>query len=140
MPEPNKRLFGAATGMLHGSGRGRIPAYLFSGYQHAECRSIYHKTFADAHETEHPPILHLETEMDLFNNGIGTNIGTDYPDANIHSMANIVQLNIIMVDCKYLDPVDHAASPAYDDCYDPVTSPHCLNGILSTTVIKWTNQ
>ncbi len=98
------------------------------------------KLFADAHETEHPPILHLETEMDLFNNNVGIQLGINNFNVDIHEMADIVHAAVIAGGCKYLSPVDHQASPAYDDCYDETNSPHCLNGILPTTIMKWTDQ
>ena len=91
--------------------------------------------FADAHETEHPQILHLETYMDLFNNGVGISIGVNQPSLDIHAMADYVNQAVLQGLCKYLDPVDHVASPDYD----PNCS-YCLNDILPTTTLKWTDQ
>ena len=93
------------------------------------------KLFSDAHETEHPAVLHLETEMDLFNNSVGLQTGKDNPLASRHTMADIVHQKVLDGYCKYLDPVDHTLSPPIgQNCSS------CLNGILPATVIKWTNE
>jgi hypothetical protein len=121
---------------------GKGDAFLHTYFQAINTQSVgpyITKLFADAHETEHPPILHLETEMDLFNNDVGINIGVHNPNVNIHGMADIVHVAVLGGGCKYLSPVDHIASPEYD----PVNNPNCtncLNGILPTTVMKWTDQ
>ena len=122
---------------------GKGDAFLHTYFQAINTQSVgpyITKLFADAHETEHPPILHLETEMDLFNNGIGIQLGVQHPLATIHTMADIVHATVLTGECKYLDPVDHELSKAYKEYYHPINSPQHLNGILPTTLLKWTNQ
>ncbi len=117
---------------------GKGDAFLHTYYQAINTQDVgayITKLFSDAHETEHPPVLHLETEMDLFNNAIGIQLGSANSSADIHEMADIVQDNILSGACRYLDPVDHDLSPPYvSDCST------CLNGILPMTVIKRTDQ
>ena len=117
---------------------GKGDAFLHTYYQAINTQDVggaITKLFSDAHETEHPEVLHLETEMDLFNNGVGIQTGKDNPLASRHIMAEIVHQKVLNGYCKYLDPVDHVLSPPYDP-----TCPNCLNGILPTTITKWTNE
>lgn len=120
---------------------GKGDAFLHTYFQAINTRDIgapMTKLFSDAHETEHPPILHLETEMDLFNNGVGIQTGLDSPwYTSNDQMANIVHQKVLDGFCLYLDPVDHELSPTFiglENCS------YCLNGILPTTVIKPTNE
>lgn len=117
---------------------GKGDAFLHTYYQAINTQDVggaITKLFSDAHETEHPAVLHLETEMDLFNNSVGIQTGIDNPSANRHTMADVVHQKVLDGYCKYLDPVDHDLSPQYDgNCSS------CLNGILPTTIMKPTNQ
>ncbi len=117
---------------------GKGDAFLHTYYQAINTQDVggyITKLFSDAHETEHPTILHLETEMDIFNNAIGIQLGSTNSSADIHEMADIVQDNILSGACRYLDPVDHALSPS-----NSIGCSTCLNGILPNTILKRTDQ
>ncbi len=117
---------------------GKGDAFLHTYFQAINTQAVgpmLTQQFADAHETEHPQVLYLETEMDLFNNSVGINIGIGNASLNIHAMADFVNNSVFDGACKYLDPVDHTASPPY-----VVGCSNCLNGILPNTTLKWTDQ
>ncbi len=89
------------------------------------------------HEFPRLPILHLEWEMDLFNNSIGRAISAEhpYPDGDLNTLVFYVESAIHQGRCVYLDPVDHEVSDAFN-----LGCPTCLNGILPTTITKPTNE
>jgi hypothetical protein len=134
-------------------------AFLHTYWQGLNASVLGHdlaKQFGDAHESEHPQVLHLETEMDFWNNWQGYAIGVAnpcsysflgnpvVPEAQIEAA---VLMAIQNGQCRYLSPVDHALSPAYNEKETPI-NPKKMNGILITTIhevpestlLKPTNQ
>jgi hypothetical protein len=101
------------------------------------------KKFADAHESEVPTELLKEKEMDLWNNEVGLNIGDVMFPVFIsdESLADDVMEKILDGSLKYLSPLDFTASPRYDANHDGIQDcPTCLNGIVPTTLLIYTNQ
>ncbi|MBS1512550.1 MAG: hypothetical protein JST86_17020 [Bacteroidetes bacterium] len=102
------------------------------------------KKFGDAHESEDPQALHLEKEMDLYNNSIGINVGSSYwfPIFTSNStVAEDIEQKLNNGELKYLKPLDFNASKAYDANHDKIQDcPTCLDGILLNTILVWTNQ
>lgn len=102
------------------------------------------KQFGIAHESEVPPQLDLEKQMDLFNNDKGINycwnciplISTD------NSIADAIFTMVTNGELLYIDPLNFILSPRYDDDQDGVQDClTCLNGIIDTTsILKPTNQ
>jgi hypothetical protein len=101
--------------------------------------------FGVAHESEDPTVLHLEKEMDLFNNGIGIGAGSSYnfpifvSDATV---SNDIYQKLLNGELKYLAPLDFNLSLPYDiNPHDHIQDcPTCLDGILPNTILKPTNQ
>ncbi|GDX41953.1 hypothetical protein LBMAG22_04820 [Bacteroidota bacterium] len=87
--------------------------------------------FATAHESEVPQELQLEREMDMFNNSVGISYCWNCWTTSNNSIANAVIDKLNNGELKYLSPLNHIQSPDW---------PLGLNGILSSTTIKWTNQ
>ena len=87
--------------------------------------------FATAHESEVPQQLHLEREMDLFNNGVGISYCWNCWITSNNSIADAIIEKINNGELKYLSPLNIFQSPKW---------PQGLNGILPSTTIKWTNQ
>jgi len=96
--------------------------------------------FANAHESEVPPQLILEKEMDLFNNEIGITLGSSNLLTSNSVMSDIVMQKLINGELKYLNPLDFTLSPYFDMNGDQIQDcPTCLNGITPSTVLKQTN-
>jgi hypothetical protein len=90
----------------------------------------------DNHENKRFPVLHLEWEMDLFNNSVGRAIGLAHEDdGDLLTFQTFVLTAIANGECIYLTPINHVLSPPFD----PICTT-CLNGILPNTVSLPTNQ
>ena len=91
------------------------------------------RRFGEAHETEVPSQLQLEVQMDLHNNEVGIQYCSDcYPGYTTdQTISNGIMQLLLNGEMKYLDPLDFDISPYW---------PTGLNGITSSTAIKWTNQ
>lgn len=87
--------------------------------------------FANAHESEVPAQLQLEKEMDLFNNSIGINYCLTCWITSNNSIADAIMIKLVNGELKYLTPLNFTFSPRW---------PTGLNGIYSSTTLKWTNQ
>lgn len=68
-------------------------------YRHAYWNAIntrdfgygFAKIWADAHESEDPPAIQLETQMDFWNNEVGRDLADlDFPDASKEELKAIV--------------------------------------------------
>lgn len=89
--------------------------------------------FGVAHESEDPQVLHLATEMDLFNNDIGLQVGNSVSYfASNTSVSNAVMARLLNGDLHYLFPLDFEISNEYDNDRDGIQDcSTCLDGILS---------
>lgn len=96
------------------------------------------KEVGDNHEDSLIPELHLEWEMDFFNNAVGRAIGVahPYPEGDIITLEAFVLSAMSNGECRYLKPVDHEISKAYDGGQ----TPGYLNGILPFTIMIPTNE
>lgn len=101
------------------------------------------KMFSDAHESEVPPELILEKQMDLFNNAVGHDIGNVmFPIFTSDASLSEATMNKLSGgELRYLQPLDKTISPPFDLNRDGIQDcPVCLNGIISATKLTPTNQ
>ncbi len=101
------------------------------------------RQFSDAHESEVPIQLMKEKQMDLWNNAIGHLVGDVMFPIFISntSIADDIMQKLQNGELIYLSPLNFVQSPLYDINKDGVQDcPTCLNGIISITVLKPTNQ
>jgi len=88
-----------------------------------------------------PSLLHLEKEMDLFNNNVGISycISCSWLTSN-NSISSAIMTKLNNGELKYIKPLNFVSSPKYDANDDDVQDcPTCLNGILSTSALTPTN-
>lgn len=101
------------------------------------------KLFSDAHESETPPQLEKEKEMDLWNNAVGHIVGSVmFPIFTSNSSLSTVVLDKLAIgELKYLKPVlTHSQDPNFwgtNGAINPLTATH---GITSFTQLVSTNQ
>lgn len=88
---------------------------------------IVARKFSNAHESETPPNLILEKQMDLHNNNIGHNIGSNASTfISDQELSNLVYQSLIWGSLRYLSPLTAVIPPNY--------------GITSSTQLIPTNQ
>lgn len=87
--------------------------------------------FAIAHESEDPPELQLEKQMDTFNNNVGISYCWNCWVTSTITIAETILNKLNNGELKYLAPLDFSISPHW---------PTGLNGITPSTTLKWTNQ
>jgi hypothetical protein len=88
--------------------------------------------FATAHESESPPQLALEVQMDLYNNSVGIQVGQNVSYwTSGNDIANTIKTKINNGELKYLSPLNFNTSPLW---------PAGKNGITDSTQLLWTNQ
>ncbi len=88
---------------------------------------VYSKLFSDAHESDVPENLALEVQMDLHNNSVGIQIGSDSSLFTPNeTLSNLVYDELISGNLVYLSPLGSIVPPNY--------------GIISTTSLTPTNQ
>jgi hypothetical protein len=99
------------------------------------------KLFADAHETETPPQLQLEAQMDVFNNYVGIGYCLNcFPGLHIdNQIAGEIKFMLNQGQLRYLSPLDPFNYPPYNPNNPNCTN--CTNGIIpGVTVLTPTNQ
>jgi hypothetical protein len=117
----------ASNGTLTRAHNGKADAFrhaFWNAMDTAEFGDSVTKLFTDAHEwnSENHP---LETQMDIFNNGVGRFIGTQFNILSSSSdISKLVITYIFSGGMQYLTPL----------------ADHDGNNILTYTEIKWTNQ
>lgn len=85
------------------------------------------RKFSNAHESETPPNLILEKQMDLYNNNIGHNIGSNASALiSDQELSNLVYQSLIWGSLRYLSPLGVMIPPNF--------------GITSSTQLIPTNQ
>ena len=93
--------------------------------------------FAMAHESETPPLLMLESTMDIFNNGVGIGVGSDsysipipyLSDSKKNDLSNKVKDKLDTGYLRYLKPIN-INDPNFETTH----------GITSATILTPTNQ
>ena len=97
--------------------------------------------FAVAHESEVPPELQLEKQMDIFNNNVGIiYCGSCWGTSN-STVVNAIMNKLTNGELKYIKPLDFVASKPYDLDNDGIQDcPTCLNGIVASSILTPTNQ
>lgn len=100
------------------------------------------KLFSNAHESETPPLLNLEKQMDLFNNQVGINYADTYSTiCSCNSLSLAIVEALLKGELQYLSPLDFVASPIYDANGDQTQDcSTCLNGMTALTTLRPTNQ
>jgi hypothetical protein len=101
------------------------------------------RMFANAHESNVPPLLYLEKNMDLFNNEVGIGIFENCQSCNGFTdniVAGIVLSRLVQGELRHIFPLNYVTSKDYDgnkDGYQDCTN--CLDGILPNSTIIPTN-
>ncbi len=136
------------TGLLNDKGDAFRHAY-WMAMNERDCgenrnfESIAYK-FGVAHESETPSVLHLEKDMDLFNNSVGITVASAYIFPLFNSDATVatdLYQKLSTGQLKYLKPLNFNISGLYDANRDHIQDClTCLNGIMSATVLTPTNQ
>jgi hypothetical protein len=115
-----------------------VPPRIY-GYAAASTPQIV-SMFAIAHESEVPPVLRLEKEMDIFNNNAGIVYCWNCWGTSNATIRNGIMSKLNNGDLKYINPLNFVLSKAYDDNNDGIHDcPTCLNGIVPSSVLIPTN-
>ena len=84
-------------------------AFRHAYFQAINTQSVGRNTtqlFAAAHESETPPNLVIEREMDFFNNQVGIDFATTSPNDDNDAMANRINTAIFVGGLRFLEPLD----------------------------------
>ena len=71
------------------------------------------KLFSDAHESDNPPNLILEEQMDIFNNTVGQKVEIEIPNSSQEKVANWVNSKLVEGKLRYLSPLGRVEPPNY---------------------------
>lgn len=97
--------------------------------------------FADAHETENPPQLQKEKEMDLFNNSVGIAHGKTLSPVfwTVSAIADAIYIKVTNGELMYLKPINFNDPDFWGTggVGYPNTATH---GITASTTLTPTNQ
>lgn len=116
-----------------------VPPRIY-GYAAASTPQIV-SMFAIAHESEVPSVLHLEREMDIFNNNVGISYCWNCWGTSNNTIRNGIMNKLNNGELRYIKPLDRLLSHLYDENDDGVQDcPTCLNGILPSSILAPTNQ
>ena len=107
------------NGMLNGRGDAFRHAFFLA--LNTQDTGPIAQLFSDAHESEVPAALALEKHMDLFNNGVGIDIGYSHLLTGEAALAGTVNVAVQNGLTKYLSPLDFSGYPDTDGIIPGVT-------------------